>query len=86
MELNIPNPDARNLEEAFGVTLKRSDELYKAMDDYWKSYGAEAQTVRWQHVISDIAAFCNSTEEIALCLVIHCGQLQYSGRWIIRPQ
>lgn len=85
MELNIPNPEAWNLEEAFGITLQRSDELYKALRDLWLSVGPDPVMMRWQHVVVEIAAFCNSTEELALCLVIHCGQLQHHGRWIVRP-
>lgn len=82
MELHIPNPDARYLSDAFGITPERLEELEEAHEVYWKSYGPVAQNARWHHVIADLASLCNNTEELAYSIVCHCALLQQLGRKI----
>lgn len=82
MELNIPNPEARYLSDAFGITAERLEELERAHEAYWLSYGPDAQTARWHHVLADLANLCKTTEEFAYTMVIHFGWLQRLGRRI----
>lgn len=82
MELNIPNPEARYLSDAFGITPERLEELERAHEEYWKSYGPEGHLSRWHHVIADLANLCNTVEEFAYTMVIHCAWLQQLGRKI----
>lgn len=82
MELNIPNPDARYLSDAFGITPQRVDELDLAHQAYWDSYGPDGATARWHHVLADLAALCKTKEEFAYIMVIHFGWLQRLGRKI----
>ncbi len=82
MELNIPNPDTHYLSDAFGITPERVEELDRAHEALWLSYGPDGATCRWQHVIAEIAHLCNTTEELAYILVIHCAWLQRLGRKI----
>jgi len=82
MELKIPYPDERYLSDAIGITPERLEELDRAHEDLWKSYGPNGALARWHHVLADIAGLCNTIEEFGYVMVIHCGWLQRLGRKI----
>ena len=83
MELNVPNPDALNMPDAFGIPDERLFELEDGLRKLWDSVGPDPVKMRWHHLAVDIAAFCNTKEELFHCAVIQCGMLQRAGRRII---
>jgi hypothetical protein len=78
MELNMPNPDALDFPEAFGITPERQNELSKFLDAMVKSWKLDT-VLRVQHIIADIAFFCEGPEEFAYCVVLHMGWWQRRG-------
>lgn len=81
MELNIPFPDAKNMPDAFGIADERLIELEDGLKKIW---GPNPVNARWHHLAADIAAICNSKEELFHCAIIWCGMLQRHGRLIIQ--
>lgn len=78
MELNMPNPDAKDVPDAFGISAARQRELadkLNAMVNRW----TPGNLLRVQHILSDIAFFCNGPEEFAYCIVLHMGWWQRRG-------
>lgn len=78
MELNMPNPDAKEFPDAFGISAVRQKELSECLNkmvDSWQS----GQLLRVHHIISDIAFFCQGPEEFAYCVVLHMGWWQRRG-------
>ena len=82
MDFNIPHPEERYLSDAIGITPERLEELDRAHEELWKSYGPDGCLARWHHVLADIANLCHSVEEFGYCMVIHCATLQHLGRKI----
>lgn len=78
MELNIPNPDAKEFPDAFGISAKRQEELSKNLDTMVNGW-TTGSVLRVQHIISDIAFFCQGPEEFAYCVVLHMGWWQRRG-------
>lgn len=78
MELNMPNPDAKDFPEAFGITPERQEKLSKDLDAMVKSW-TPGNVLRVQHIVSDIAFFCDGPEEFAYCVVLHMGWWQRRG-------
>lgn len=79
MELHMPNPEAKEFPDAFGITPERCTELSHCLDAMVKSYGQELQWVRVHHIIADIAAFCDGPEELTYCVILHMGWHQRRG-------
>jgi hypothetical protein len=69
MELKIIDPTAKTFNEAVGISPERAIVLSKSMDALIKSYGHTA--VRTHDVFNDIAHFCNNSEELVYCSVVH---------------
>lgn len=78
MELNMPNPDAKEFPDAFGITPERQTELSKHLDAMVESW-TPGNILRVQHIVSDIAFFCNGPQEFAYCVVLHMGWWQRRG-------
>jgi hypothetical protein len=79
MELNMPNPDAKDFCEAYGITLERQRELSRCLDELIDGYGKAPVFVYLHHTIRDIAKFCQGPEEHAYCLILHCAWHQRRG-------
>jgi len=82
MELNIPNPDARFMAEAFGIDPEREAELECRLEELWMRNREVPVATRWHHLVADIAFFCNGPEELSWCLIVECAWLQKMGRRI----
>lgn len=78
MELNMPNPDAKDFPEAFGITPGRQFELSNHLDAMINSW-TPGNLLRVHHILSDIAFFCSGPEEFAYCVVLHMGWWQRRG-------
>lgn len=71
MELNIVDRKGKTLNAQFGISDERSAELKAKLDELVKSYGNKLVLVPACDTLSDIAAFCNSTEELMICTILH---------------
>lgn len=78
MELNIPNPDAKDFPEAFGIMPERQLELSHHLNAMVESWVPDT-LLRVQHIVSDIALFCAGPEEFAYCIILHMGWWQRRG-------
>lgn len=78
MELNMPNPEAKEFPDAFGISAERQQELSKNLDKMVNSW-TPGSILRVQHIIFDIAFFCKGPEEFAYCVVLHMGWWQRRG-------
>lgn len=78
MELNMPNPDAKEFPDAFGITPERQQELSKHLNDMVERW-IPGSLLRVHHIISNIAFFCDGPEELAYCLILHMGWWQRRG-------
>ncbi len=78
MELNIPNPDAKDVPEAFGISPERQRELADKLNEMVGTW-IPGNLLRVQHILCDIAFFCEGPEEFAYCIVLHMGWWQRRG-------
>jgi hypothetical protein len=82
MELNIPNPEAWGLAAAFGITPEREKELQHKIYAFMRKVGPSPAMIHWQHMLLEMADFCDTKEELLLCTVIRCAWLQRDGKAI----
>jgi hypothetical protein len=69
MKFNIINEKAPTFGDSI-LSKERQHELSVLLDDMVKGWG---DMVRVCNIIEDIAAFCNTNEEFAYCIILHIG-------------
>lgn len=74
MELKIIDENVPDLYLAFGITEERAVELCSKMNQLMEDRPDE---IRWCNILSDIAKFCNTNEELVACVTSNY-------RWLIR--
>lgn len=78
MELRMTDPDHPEFPLAFGISPERQDELSKHLDAMVKGW-VKGDLIRVQHIVCDIAFFCDGPEELAYCVILHMGWWQRRG-------
>lgn len=73
MELQITNRDAPMIHEAFGISEERSNELCDHMDSLAKTPHLKPRKLC--ETLQDIAAHCNTPEELVFCTITHIDYL-----------
>lgn len=84
VKINIVNPNSLDLGEAFGISLRRRDEIAKQLDKMADTASTEQMryVYLWQ-IIKEIEGGCNTQEEFIWALLNHIQWLAKRGHLLI---